>query len=98
MEAGYRDNFGPPSWVAGHIPSPTLSNMVQAQPTSEEHQEAEDLEKLVVSLDLPSVEAMKDRGALTLTSASIVAILPAEDLVAREALAPKLLNITKINR
>ena len=56
--------------------------MVQTQPTSEEHQEAENLEHMAASLDLPSVEALEDRSAVTLTIASLAAFLPAEHLVA----------------
>ena len=82
MEAGYCDDFGPPSWVLGPLPSATQAHMVRAQPMSEECQEAQDLEDLVASLDLPSVEALEDRGALTLTIASLAALLPAEHLEA----------------
>ena len=62
--------------------------MVRAQPPSEEHQKAEDLEDLVGSFDLPSVESLKDRGALTPTVASLAALLPAEHLATWEAITP----------
>ena len=65
------------------LPLATLAHMVRAQPTSEEHYEAENLEDLVAILNLPSVEALEDRGAVTLTIAS----LPAEHLVAWETIA-----------
>ena len=58
--------------------------MVRAQPTSEERQEAKDLEDLVANLELPSVEALEDGGALTLS----IAFLSAEHLKAGEALTP----------
>ena len=82
MEAGYSDDFGPPSWVSGPLPSATLAHMVRTQPTPEECQEAEDLADLVANLDLPSVETLEDRGALTLTIASLSAFPPAEHLEA----------------
>ena len=59
-----------------------MAHMVRSQPTPEKCQEAEDLEDLVASLDLPSVEALQDRGALTLTIASLSAFPPAEHLEA----------------
>ena len=64
VEAGYCHDFGPPTWVSDHLPAATLAHMVKTQPTLQEHQEAEILEHLVKSLDLPSVEALEDRSAI----------------------------------
>ena len=47
------------------------------------------MEDSVANLDLPSVETLEDRGDPTLTSASLVALLPAEHLVAKKAFTPK---------
>ena len=60
----------------------------RAQPPSEEHHKAEDLEDLVASRDLPSVESLEDRGALTPTVASLAALLPAKHIAAWEAITP----------
>ena len=62
--------------------------MVWAQPPSEEHQKAQDLEDLVASLDLPWMASLEDRGALTPNVVSLAALLPAEHLAAWEALTP----------
>ena len=54
--------FGPPTLVLSHLPVATLAHMVKTQPTLQEHQGVEILEHLVVSLDLPSVEALEERS------------------------------------
>ena len=83
VKAGY---CGPTSWYRGLLAS--HGHMVRAQPPLEENQKAADLEDLVVSLDLPSVESLEDKGALTSTVASLVVLLPVEHLAAWEALSP----------
>ena len=58
----------------------------------EEHQGAEDLEDSIANLDLPPVDTLKEKGDTTLTSASLVSLLPAEHLVAKQAFKPQTID------